>query len=163
MISNEKLLETYNYLKDVYIPADKKGKSYEEVFRTMLQEKVYKQYGSSSVEVSYELITDLLLGYTLSKMVNAKENYNTIHFEYYFGYSFMRYNSGKKDMEEKLTIFSDKLFSYGIDSFVIDYRHFADGSVRKFGTNLEVIYNVGFKLEDIEKGYCLFKKEYNLG
>ena len=158
MISNEKLLETYNYLKDTYIPVSKAGKSSEDVFRNMLQDEVYKQYDSSK-KVSYELITDLLLGYSLARMISAKESYSTLYFEYYFSYSFMRYNSGKKEMEEKFTIFSDKLFSYGIYSFFVDYRHFADGSIRKFGTNLEVIYNVGFKLEDVEKGYCLFKRE----
>ena len=157
MISNEKLLETYNYLKGVYMPPKKAIKECEDSFKSMLQEEVYKQYNKPD-EVSFDLITDLLLGYTLNTMINAKEIYNTVHFEYYFSYSFMRYNSGKKDMEKKLAIFSDKLVNYGIDKFVVSYSHFSDGSVRKFGTNLEVIYNIGFKLEDIEKGYCLFQR-----
>lgn len=157
MISNDKLLETYNYLKGVYMPPTKSVKDCEAVFRSMLQEETYKQYNKPT-EVSFDLITDLLLGYTLNVMINAKENYNTVHFEYYFSYSFARYNSGKKDMEVKLAIFSDKLMSYGIDKFVVEYRYLADSSIRKFGVNLEVLYDNGFKLEDIEKGHCLFQK-----
>lgn len=161
MISNEKLLETYNYLRGVYTQSNYDNKKCEESFRSLLQTEAYKQYSGSKPEdkVSYELLTDLLLGYSLAKMINAKEDYNTVHFEYYFSYAFMRWNSGKKDMEVKLSIMSDKLFSYGIDKFVIDYRHFSDSGVRKFGTNLEVIYDVGFKLKDIEKGYLLFERE----
>ena len=158
MIDNEKLLEVYNYLCGVYVPNNDDSKKTLEVFRKLLQDEVYKQY-SSGKEASIELITNLLLGYTLCNMINAKEEYNTLHFEYYFSYSFLRYNSGKKEMADKFAILSDKLMNFGINKFVIDYRYFADGSVRKFGTNLETIYNTGFKLVDIEKGYCLFEKE----
>jgi len=154
MISDE-LLEIFNYLKEVYVPKDKKS---EEFFRSKLQDEVNKQYSNPS-QVSFELITDLLIGYTLSKMIASTNYFDIIHFEYYFGYSFMRYNSGKKDMESKFTILSDKLFNFGISKFIIDYRSFSESSIRKFSTNLEAIYDVGFKLENVDKGYCLFKKE----
>lgn len=159
MISNEKLLEVYNYLSGVYMPAKSDSKKNLETFRKLLQEEVYKQYSSSKEKVSMELITDLLLGYTLCNMINAKEDYNTLHFEYYFSYSYSRYSSGKKDMADKFAIMSDKLLSYGINKFVIEYRYFSDSGVRKFGTNLETIYEVGFKLTDVEKGYLLFERE----
>lgn len=157
MISNENLLEVYNYLSGVYVSTSNDSKKSLETFRKLLQEEVYKQY-SNKEKVSMDLITDLLIGYTLCNMINAKEDYNTLHFEYYFSYSYSRYNSGKKEMAEKFAIMSDKLLSYNINKFVVDYRYFADGSVRKFGTNLETVYDVGFKLVDIEKGYLLFEK-----
>jgi poly-gamma-glutamate capsule biosynthesis protein CapA/YwtB (metallophosphatase superfamily) len=62
-------------------------------------------------------------------------------------------------MLEKFAILSDKLISYGINKFVVDYRYFSSGGIRSFGTNLESIYDNGFKLVDIEKGYCLFEKD----
>lgn len=156
MIANDNLLEAFNKIKGKYLQDE--VTDYTEAFRKLLNNETNKYYNKKNGEVSYEVLSDLLIGFSLSCMIyDTTETYDTFIFSDYFIYAMNQYRNLKSQMLEKFKILKEKLIDYNINDFIIG-RSLSAGKISRLYNNLSILYEIGYKLEDIfSNGRYYFK------